>query len=197
MNRRALLLAPPLALWPVNGGLAHVPFEGAGNFYGGLLHPLFTPTHALAVLALGLLAGQQLPRWRWPQPLAYVVGLGVGFAVMVSALPPGPAGEILLATAVASGMLVALAQPLSPTLGCALVFTAGVALALDSPPGVISVSEANVIIIGTFCGATILFLALRELVAKLRRHWQRIGVRIVGSWLAAIALMGLAMHMAR
>jgi len=35
--------------------LAHAPFIGVDGFYGGLLHPLLVPAHAMALLALGLL----------------------------------------------------------------------------------------------------------------------------------------------
>ena len=39
--------------------MAHPPPLGIGGFAGGLLHPLFVPAHLLAVLALGMLIGQQ------------------------------------------------------------------------------------------------------------------------------------------
>jgi hydrogenase/urease accessory protein HupE len=199
MNRRALLLLTLALLLPVDAATAHAPFEGAGSFYGGLLHPLFVPAHAIAVMGMGLLVGQQAPRWRWrwPAPASYVVGLGVGFAAMISAVAPGPAEEILLAATAACGALVAVERPLPEILGCALALSTGVALALDSPPGVISVREANVIVIGTFCGATMLLLAVVVLTAMLCRHWQRIGVRILGSWIAASAILVLTLRLAR
>jgi len=78
-----------------------------------------------------------------------------------------------------------------------LALMTGLALALDSPPGGISVREANVILIGTFCGATILLLGVVELTIMLCREWQRIGVRILGSWIAASAIMGLTLRLTR
>ena len=42
---------------------AHSGFAGATGFTGGLLHPLLVPAHILVVAALGLLIGQQAPRW--------------------------------------------------------------------------------------------------------------------------------------
>ena len=38
---------------------AHVPIEGVGGFYGGLLHPILVPAHALALLALGIFIGRR------------------------------------------------------------------------------------------------------------------------------------------
>jgi hypothetical protein len=116
---------------------------------------------------------------------------------MISAYAPQSAGAVLLAATAASGGLVAFTRPLPGILGCALALMTGLALAFDSPPGGISVREANVILIGTFCGATILLLAVVELTTMLRREWQRIGVRILGSWIAASAIMALTLRLAR
>jgi urease accessory protein len=197
MSQAALLVIGLFALLTMDAAIAHAPFEGVGSFYGGLLHPLFVPTHVLAVVGTGLLMGRQAPRWRWFPPASYVAGLAVGFAAMISAYAPQSAGAVLLAAAAASGALVALARPLPEILGCVLALMTGLALALDSPPGGISVREANVILIGTFCGATILLLGVVELTIMLRREWQRIGVRILGSWIAASAIMGLTLRLTR
>ena len=59
MNARARLLAAAALVLSAQPALAHPPPLGIGGFPGGLLHPLFVPAHALAVLALGLLIGQQ------------------------------------------------------------------------------------------------------------------------------------------
>jgi len=197
MNLRASLLLVLAVLLPIDTATAHAPFEGLGGFSGGVLHPLFVPAHVLAIVGTGLLVGQQAPRWRWPVSASYVAGLTVGFAAMISAFAPLSAVNILLAASAISGTLIALARPLPELSGCALALTTGVALALDSPPGDIAVSAANVTLIGTFCGATVLLLAVVELTAILCREWQKIGMRIVGSWIAASAVMVLTLRLAR
>ena len=57
-----------------------------GDFYGGVLHPLTALEHALPILALGLLAGQQGERAaRWLVlvfPLALLIG-----AVLATVMP--------------------------------------------------------------------------------------------------------------
>jgi len=191
-----LALALPVLL-PIEEACAHPAFAGATGFYGGLLHPLFVPTHAIAVLSLGLLIGQQLPHGRWPVALAYAAGLGIGFAAMISAFAPRFSAEALLATTVIVGALVALARAVPwPTI-CVLALAAGIALALDSSPGGISVRDANVIIVGTFCGALILLWVILLVVASFRREWQKLGMRILGSWIAASALLALVWQLAR
>jgi urease accessory protein len=185
-----------LALLPIEEASAHPPFAGATGFYGGLLHPLFVPAHALAVLGLGLLSGQA-PRWRWPMALSYAAGLAAGFVAMISAFAPQSGGDVLLAAAAIVGMLVASARTVSAPIGCVLALVIGTALALDSPPGGISVRQANVIVLGTFSGALILLWAVQKVAATLHREWQRLGVRILGAWIAASAILILTWKFAR
>ena len=190
-----LALALPVLL-PIEEACAHPAFAGATGFYGGLVHPLFVPTHAIAILSLGMLIGQQAPHWRWPLLLTYAAGLGVGFAAMVSAFAPRFSTEALLAATAIVGGLVALARGV-PWLTGILALGVGIALALDSSPGGISVREANVIIVGTFCGAVILLGVLLEVAAILRREWQKLAMRILGSWMGASAILILAWQLAR
>jgi urease accessory protein len=191
-----LAVALPVLL-PTGEACAHPAFQGATGFYGGLLHPMFVPTHAIAVLSLGLLIGQQMPHWRWPIALAYAAGLGIGFAAMISAVAPRFSTEALLAAAAIVGALIALARTLPRLIVGALAIAIGIALALDSSPGGISVREANVIIVGTFCGAVTLLGLVLEVATLFRREWQKLGVRILGSWIAASAVLVLTWHLAR
>ena len=192
MSRVARLALALLVLAPMDAALA----GGARTFQEGLLHPLVVPAHVLAVLGTGLLVGQQGSRWGLLAPGSYVAGLAIGFATMIAAVAPVFAAEAILAAAAISGALVALSRPLPALLGCALALTTGVALALDSSPGGISVPDANVVLTGTFCGAVILLLAVVRLTTMLCRTWQRTGVRILGSWIAASAIMVLASTLA-
>ena len=196
MERAALLLAALVAL-PADVATAHPAFGGDRGFIGGVLHPLFVPAHALAIVGLGLLIAQQSPQWPWPASIAYCVGLAAGFVAIVAAMVPPEMNDALLASAIASSALIALARPLPQLLVSALSLVTGVAIALDSPPHAISLRQANIILIGTFCGAVVLLLAVIGNSLALRRNWQRLGVRIIGSWMAATAIMALALRLAR
>ena len=59
------------------------------------------------------------------------------------------------------------------------------------------IREANLTLVGTAFGAVLLLLALLQGTARLRHHWQRIGARIAGSWIAAIAILVLALRLVR
>jgi urease accessory protein len=171
--------------------------EGLGGFYGGLLHPVLTPTHALALLGLGLLIGQQpAERRRLPQ-LLFTLALAGGLLALALAVGETPAGAVLLVGVALSGALVAAAFRLPLLVLGPLALALGAAIGLDSPPEVISFQEGVVMLIGTGLGATIGLGLVVEAAARMARDWQLIGVRVLGSWTAASALLAIAVRFAR
>jgi urease accessory protein len=173
-----------------------VESEGLGGFYGGLLHPLLTPTHALALLGLGLLIGQPLAQKRWLPLTLFASALAAGLIALALAVGETPAGTVLLACTAISGALVAAAFPLPFVLLATLAAAMGAAIGLDSPPEVVSLQEAVAMLIGTGLGATIALGVVAEGAARMARDWQRIGVRVLGSWTAASALLAIAVRVA-
>jgi hydrogenase/urease accessory protein HupE len=175
--------------------LAHPPPLGIGGFWGGLLHPLFVPAHALAVLALGLLIGQQTAWGRMPV-VAFVLGLAVGLGVMTLGVVPRLMNEVMLICALIAGLVVALARPVSEVLGCAFTVLAGFCIALDSPPEAISLTEANLMLAGTGLGGALLLVAVAAVASRLKSKWTRVAARVLGSWIAASAILVLALRLA-
>jgi hypothetical protein len=164
-------------------------------FASGFLQPLLMPVHALALLALGLLLGQQ-GRARGPL-MAFAAALTAGLAAIALAVGPTPAGNVVLLAAALVGILVSLAMPL-PMLSCAgFAAATGAALGLDSPPQAISLTAATATLIGSGLGAGCAITIVTLTVRSLQRGWQRIGVRIVGSWIAASAILVLALRYVR
>jgi urease accessory protein len=167
----------------------------------GLLHPLLLPAHALALLSYGLLIAVQPAEPRALLAAAFVAGLATGLVAIALAVGQTPAVNILLAATGLAGLLVALGWSI-PVLTCApLAAVAGMALGLDSPPEAISISVATLQLIGTGIGASVA-LALIVMGASYLidvRKWiaPRIGVRILGSWIAASAVLVLALRLAR
>ena len=97
--------------------------------------------------------------------------------------------------------MVAIARPL-PALACALLAAiAGVALGLDSPPEAISIAVATAMLVGTGLGASLalaIIVAGTSYLARVRDwNWARLGGRILGSWIAASAILVLALRFAR
>jgi urease accessory protein len=171
--------------------------EALDGFYGGLLHPLLVPSHALALVGLGLLIGQQVANKRVAPLILFVLGLAAGLGAIAGAVGETPAGNVLLASVAVSGALVALAAPLRTLLTGALAAVMGAAIGLDSPPEVVSLREAVLMLIGTGIGASIGLAIVVACASRLGRGWQAIGVRVLGSWTAASAMLALALRLAR
>jgi urease accessory protein len=161
------------------------------NVLAGLLHPLTVPAHLLALIALGLLIGGRLPA------AAFALGLFGGLVAIALGTGETPALDILLAITALAGILVALAQPLPVTVTVGIAAVAGAALGLDSPPEAISIVVATATLIGTGISACLTVILIAIVAGRLKRDWQRIGVRIIGSWIAATAILVLALRFAR
>jgi hypothetical protein len=74
---------------------------------------------------------------------------------------------------------------------------AGLALGLDSPPQAISIADATTALIGTGLAACLALAIVVTVTSRLTRGWQRIGPRILGSWIAASAILVLALRFSR
>ncbi len=159
------------------------------------LTQFFLPTHLLAVVALGLLIGQGA-RVRLHLAL-FTLGLFAGSLAIAAATREMPAALGLLTMAAVAGIFVVLAWTPPAVLAGALALIAGTALALNTPPQALTIPAA----VGEQVGSAIAALVSLALVAfvatKTDRSWQRIALRIVGSWIAASAILVLALRLAR
>jgi hydrogenase/urease accessory protein HupE len=149
------------------------------------------------LLALGLLIGQQRAERRLVPLAAFVAGLAAGLTAIAFAVGQTSAPGVVLAAAALAGLLVALARPL-PAVACApLAAIAGVALGLDSPPEAISIAVGTTMLIGTGLGASLALAIIVAGAGHLAGTWQRIGARVLGSWIAASVILVLALRFAR
>jgi urease accessory protein len=161
----------------------------------GLLHPFAAPAHVLALVAIGLLIGRQS---ECLVPLAaFVAGLAAGLGLLALAIATTSAANVLLAATILSALLVALAYQVPALVSVPLVAIAGIALGLDSPPAAISIVVAVTMLIGTGIGGGLAVAVIAAGASRLHRPWQQIGVRILGSWIAASAILVLALRFVR
>jgi hydrogenase/urease accessory protein HupE len=174
---------------------AHDFIEGAGVL-NGFLHPLLVPTHALCLVAFGLMTGQQSSRMFLAAlfPAALIAGI---LLIMYAIFPIDLIPIVLLASGASAGLLTALAQPLPRIIPAAILIAGGLSLIIDSVPSVISKLDTILVLSGTVIAATLVLGLAAYLAAVLTRDWQRIGVRILGSWTAASTLLVLALQFAR
>lgn len=163
-------------------------------FIGGLTQ-FFAPTHLLAVVALGLLAGQT--RYRTITLAVFAVALLAGSLTVASAIREVPSAPALLALAAIAAALVAIGRALPPFIATLLNAAAGVAIPLNAPPHEITIPAAIAAQSGTAAAALALFALVMVIATRADRPWQRIGLRIVGSWIAASAILVLALRLSR
>ncbi len=178
---------------------AHTPIKGAGEVVSGFLHPFLTPTHLLVLLSLGLLLGQRLPlRLQWPLGV-FASFATIGLSITATHAVAGVFQPILIALGLCVGGLVALAVPLPTWVRLAACAAAGLALGLDSgaDPGIKGVAMARMLLATgvslLFCVGDIAFYSSRLPPSQ----WVQTGIRVVGSWIVAIALLMLAFSLRR
>jgi urease accessory protein len=164
-------------------------------FAGGLVQPVMSPAHLLALMALGLCIGQH-GAGRRAVLAAFAVGLAGGLLAIAYAARPTFALDALLVATMVAGAAAAVARPLPALVSVPLAAIMGAALGLDSPPQAISLTSAHLTLAGTGLGAWLL-LALVSAGATLLDGALRVAPRVLGSWAAASAMLVLALRLGR
>lgn len=176
---------------------AHAVVEGLGSFQAGLLHPLLTPAHTLALLALGLSVSQQKRSHRKGLLILFAASLPAAVGAIAAAFAFTEATNLLLGAALVAGLLTALARRLpSWTMGL-LIVSVAVGIAFDSVPQEIRAKPTLLSLAGTIIAAWLVVTLIGISAVEPRREWMRIGIRILGSWIAASALFVLALRLTR
>jgi urease accessory protein len=129
--------------------------------------------------------------------MVYGAALLAGLGAIVAAYVPMLAEEGLLAATALIGLALAWARPLPEWTGAALAAGTGLALALDSPPDAVSLARANLELAMTAGGAIVAVWAIALLGRWLSSAMPYLGTRIVGSWIAASAVLVLALRLLR
>jgi hypothetical protein len=152
-----------------------------------------TPAHALVILSLGLLIGQQIPLnlktplWIFAPVSAAALLLTLG----------GWVGEVyqpvLIGISLIAAALVGLEIKIPAWVGGLLCVAAACAIGLDSAVESGSTPSVLKTLAGTWLGlnAAVFYIAVCASNAE-GRKWARVGIRVLGSWIIAIALMVLA-----
>ena len=172
---------------------AHAPIAGLGDFVNGIVHPLVTPSHLLILIGLGLLIGQHAPlQLKTP---ALIFGTLSAFALLLTttAIIKTVYVPVLIAIALAAGILVALGKKLPPSATWGLVAAAALVIGFDS--GVDSDSKATIAksLIGTWlCLIVILCDVAIYAAFATKKEWLRVGLRVLGAWIIAVAVLVLA-----
>ena len=191
IERLSLAYLPALLL--PGTAFAHSPIEGIGSFYNGMLHPVLVPAHLLLLIAVGLFLGQQGSK-KVERPLG-VFGVSTILGLFMAWFSIGSGLETIVLTLAATvGLLVAI-SPQMPSSGRTLIaLLAGFSLGIDSAQEELFGKDRFVSLFGS--GVAIYFLVFYPLAIAdylNKKSWQKIGIRIVGSWVAASSLLVLTL----
>jgi urease accessory protein len=184
----ALVAFPKIAM-------AHLVTSGAGPFFDGVAHFFVSLDDLLVVVALSLLSGllgkTAARELVLVLPLAWFVGMVLGLCLADRIDGSGWATAFTL---LVGGLLLSF-SPKLPTWGIAMV--AGlIGLVHGSWNGAaMRATETSAIAsLGIVTAAGIVALVLSATAVSIHKHWQRIALRVIGSWVAAFGLLALAWH---
>lgn len=135
------------------------------------------PTNLLAMVALGLIAGQHARQTPRVILAIFAAGLLAGSALIALALREATAPIALLVLAAVAGLLVA--------------------IALNAPPQAVTIPQAVASQAGTAVAALVVLCLAIIAAMKTEHGWQQIAIRIAGSWIAASAILVLASRLFR
>lgn len=166
-----------------------------GDFYSGMLHPLLHFETLLPALALALWAGQLGTPHAWRLPLAFLGAamLGALAGVLEIALPLGNAS--LRVSMLVLGLLVAARGALPAWMALAMAALFGLLegqVHTYEPEATIERPALFISGVGASIGLILFHVVTR--VVRYRAFWVQIGVRVLGSWIAATGLLVLALQ---
>jgi urease accessory protein len=164
-------------------------------FLDGAVQALI-PGHLLALIATALIAGRARPRQRLAFSASFVLGIAMGLGALATGVGETPAADALLAAAALGGLAVAAALRLPAWLAAILGCAVGLALGLDSPPDAILFRQAILGLLGTAMAGMAILAAMMGMATAASGIWNGIALRVAGSWVAAIAILALALRLA-
>jgi hydrogenase/urease accessory protein HupE len=186
---RALSLLAFGALAAASPASAHLVTTGLGPFYDGITHLAVSPTDLMAVIALGLLAGLGGPvRARAviaTLPAAWLIGGLVGLLASEELILP----LVLALALLLLGVLVAADARLPRIVAALLAAAAGLVFGGLNGTALSAAGGGWLGLVGIVAVASVILFLLSAAAVSARAPWQRIVVRVAGSWIAAIAIL--------
>lgn len=176
---------------------AHAPAPGVEGFFLGLAHPLTAPSQILVILALALVVGGFATRF-------LPAMLGVFCAASLALLLAGPVLAGLDVPLFSVAFVAAVAAASLPGQGAPVAFVllalGGGLIGQASIPDAGPLQDRIFTMVGSLTGASLgvayivgLIVVLRE---RVRAPWVPIGMRVAAAWVAAIALVMMALSFA-
>jgi len=174
---------------------AHLVTSGAGPFFDGVAHFFVSLDDLLVVVALSLLSGllgKTAARGLvLVLPLAWLVGmvLGLSLAERIEGIAWATALTLL------TGGLLLSFSPELPTWGMTTVAgLIGLVHGTWNGAAMRATETSSIASLGIVTAAAVVALVLSATAVSVHQSWQRIALRVIGSWVAAFGLLALAWH---
>lgn len=169
--------------------MIHLAATGLGPVYDGVNHLLRSPEDLLPVIAMSLLAGlhgkDDSRRALFALPLSWVVGGLAGFAAGTEFVP----GVLTALSCIAAGALTALDRRMPSSVLAGLATLLGLLHGWLNGAGIATSRGDLVVLVGMGTAVFVLVAIGAAIVVSINAAWQRIVVRVAGSWIAAIGLL--------
>lgn len=186
MPAAAWLCASPVAH-------AHTATKGVGDVTNGLLHPLLMPSHLLILVALGLYGAQRSSRRSIRPLVVFAISAVAGLALTIPNWIPGVPPLALSIVALVISILVALRAPLPIPVSSAIYAIAALTVTLDSGVEQGPFDAVLGTLFGTFCAVLAVVTTTSYYLGQCpRKNWIKIAIRVLASWIAAIAVLMIA-----
>jgi hydrogenase/urease accessory protein HupE len=184
-RRLALIVPLALAVSPAN---AHLMTTGLGPIYDGISHFALSPEDVISTAALALLAGQcgtaTSRRVLFVLPAAWLLGGIAGLGMRTTSLP-----DIAWVSFVILGGLVSANVKLSSAAITPLAIMLGLFHGFLNGTTIENPADGIRALVGI--AASIFVVCAFVAAAVVAARWQpyRIGIRVVGSWTAALGIL--------
>lgn len=173
--------------------MAHLSSGRFGDFYAGSLHLLTAIEHVIPIVALGLIAGQQGKRAArmmsivLPLSLAAGVLIGINFPQVTFSIYVNGFSFLFI------GGLIALRKDIPHIALITIAVFFGITHGYSNGTAFdINLSVLNYSL-GVLTAGLIIIAIFSGLVLSFTKDWQKIAVRVAGSWIAAIGLITIPM----
>ena len=172
---------------------AHLASGRFGDFYAGSLHLLTAIEHMIPMIALGLLAGQQGTRASRIMTVSVPIALAAGTVIGISVSELSFSVYINSFSFLLVGGLVALNNNLPSRFILVIAAILGITHGYSNGNAIEPTLSAINYVSGVASSGLVLVSLFAGLAISAEKEWQKIAVRVAGSWIAAIGLISVPM----
>ena len=165
------------------------------GFGDQLLQPVTLFHCLLPLLAVGLLSRQQ-PRVQINGLVALTLGLGLTVGLSCKVYLDLSQSQLIFAPIIAvfAGSLVAIARPISEVILYLLFVSLGIAIGANLSLETTDLIDFAQTLFAAFIGSITVLHVMATTAVPASGDWHRVGLRVMGSWIFACAIMVIALE---